>query len=284
MDVGIGLPAAIPGVSGASAIKWAQKAETGPFASVGLVDRLVYPNFEPLITLAAVAGAAQRIRLATTVRLAPLTNPGMLANQAASLDALSGGRLTLGLGVSGREEDYLAAPAPFKTHGRGFDEQLETMKRICAGGPAGENAGAIGASPVRDGGPVLLIGANSPRAMARVGKWGDGFIAGDGEPDMAKQSYDAAQQSREDAGREGEPRLAAGAYFALDDDAKSTGSENIMRYYGEPFGPMISEGLPDSVAAFKELISGFSDAGCDELILWPTVTDLDQVERLTELI
>lgn len=196
MDVGIGLPAAIPGVSGASAIKWAQKAETGPFA----------------------------------------------------------------------------------------DEQLETMKRIWAGGAAGENAGAIGAPHVRDGGRVLLIGANSPRAMARVGKWGDGFIAGDGEPDMAKQSYDGARQSREDAGREGEPRLAAGAYFALDDDAKSTGAENIMHYYGEPFGPMTSEGLPDSVDAFKELISGFSDAGCDELILWPTVTDLDQVERLTELI
>ena len=284
MDVGIGLPAAIPGVSGASVIKWAQKAEAGHFASVGLVDRLVYPNFEPLITLAAVAGATQRIRLATTVLLAPLRNPGMLANQAASLDALSGVRLTLGLGVGGREEDYLAAPAPFNTHGRGFDEQLETMKRIWAGGPAGENAGAIGAPPVRDGGPVLLIGANSPRAMARVGKWGDGFIAGDGEPDMAKQSYDGARQSQEDAGREGEPRLAAGAYFALDDDAKSTGAENIMHYYGEPFVPMISEGLPDSVDAVKELISGFSDAGCDELILWPTVTDLDQVERLTELI
>jgi alkanesulfonate monooxygenase SsuD/methylene tetrahydromethanopterin reductase-like flavin-dependent oxidoreductase (luciferase family) len=196
MDVGIGLPAAIPGVSGASAIKWAQKAETGPFA----------------------------------------------------------------------------------------DEQLETMKRIWAGGAAGENAGAIGAPPVRDRGRVLLIGANSPRAMARVGKWGDGFIAGAGEPDMAKQSYDGARQSQEDARREGEPPLAAGAYIALDDDAKSTGAENIMHYYGEPFGSMISEGLPDSVDAFKELISGFSDAGCDELILWPTVTDLDQVERLTELI
>jgi len=72
----------------------------------------------------------------------------MLANQAASLDALSGGRLTLGLGVSGREEDYLAAPAQFNTRGRRFDEQLETMKRIWAGGPAGENAGPIGPPPV----------------------------------------------------------------------------------------------------------------------------------------
>ena len=148
MDVGIGLPAAIPGVSGASTIEWAQKAEAGPFSSVGLVDRLVYPNFEPLITLAAVAGATQRIRLATTVLLAPLRNPGILAKQAASLDALSGGRLPLGVGVGGREDDYLAAPAQFNTRARRFDEQLETMKRIWAGGPAGENAGPIGPPPV----------------------------------------------------------------------------------------------------------------------------------------
>ncbi|MCH8310953.1 MAG: LLM class flavin-dependent oxidoreductase [Chloroflexi bacterium] len=284
MDVGIGLPAPIPGVSGPSIIEWALKAEAGPFSSVGLIDRLVYPNHEPLITLAAVAGATERIRLVTTVLLAPLRNAGILAKQAATLDSISDGRFTLGLGVGGREDDYLASPAQFNNRGRRFDVQLETMKHIWAGEPAGEGVGAVGPPPVREGGPELLIGANSPRAMARVGRWADGFISGGGGPDRAKQSYDAARQSWKDAGRSGEPRLVAGAYFALDDDGKSRGTDNIIHYYGDQMGSMIGGSMPGSLDAVKSLISAFADAGCDELILWPTVPDLDQVERLADII
>lgn len=284
MDVGIGLPAAIPGVSGPSIIEWAIKAEAGPFSSVGLIDRLVYPNHEPLITLAAVAGATQRIRLVTTVLLAPLRNPGILAKQAATLDSISNGRLTLGLGVGGREDDYTASPAQFQNRGRRFDAQLETMKRIWAGEPASDGVGPVGPPPVREGGPELLIGANSPRAMARVGRWADGFMSGGGGAERAKQSYADARQSWQDAGRSGDPRLAAGTYFALDDDAKSRGSNNIIHYYGDRMGSMISGSMPDRPDAIKTLISAYADAGCDELILWPTVPDSDQAERLADLI
>ncbi|MDP6453739.1 MAG: LLM class flavin-dependent oxidoreductase [SAR202 cluster bacterium] len=284
MDIGIGLPAAIPGVSGPSIIEWAIQAETGPFSSVSLIDRLVYPNHEPLITLAAVAGATQRVRLVTTVLLAPLRNPGVLAKQAATLDSISNGRLTLGLGVGGREDDYLASPAQFKNRGRRLDQQLETMKRIWAGEPAGNGAGAVGPPPVREGGPELLIGANSPRAMARVGRWADGFMSGGGGAEGAKQSYEAARRSWQDAGRSGQPRLVAGAYFALDEDAKSRGTDNIMHYYGEPLGPMISGSMPDTPDAVRSMISAYHDAGCDELILWPTIPDFDQVSRLGEII
>jgi alkanesulfonate monooxygenase SsuD/methylene tetrahydromethanopterin reductase-like flavin-dependent oxidoreductase (luciferase family) len=158
------------------------------------------------------------------------------------------------------------------------------MKHIWAGGPSNDDAGSIGPPPAREGGPELLIGANSPRAMARVGRWADGFIAGGGGPDRSKQSYDAARQSWQDAGRSGEPRLVAGSYFALDDDAKSRGTEELVNYYGEQMGSMIGGGMASSPDAVKQLISDFADAGCDELILWPTVSDLNQVERLAELV
>ena len=78
MKVGIGLPASSPGVQGRLNLDWAKQAEAGPFSSLGLVDRLVYPNFEPLITLAAVASMTTRIRLMTTILLAPLRETGIL--------------------------------------------------------------------------------------------------------------------------------------------------------------------------------------------------------------
>ncbi|HKS68834.1 MAG TPA: LLM class flavin-dependent oxidoreductase, partial [Ktedonobacterales bacterium] len=106
MRVGIGLPASIPGVQGRLLLDWAQRADAGPFASLGIIGRLVYPNYDPLIALAGAAGVTVRIRLMTTVLLAPLRNTAILAKQAASLDALSGGRLTLGLGVGAREDDF----------------------------------------------------------------------------------------------------------------------------------------------------------------------------------
>ena len=99
MKIGIGLPANIPGVSRDSVLEWARKADSGPFSSVGIIDRVVYPNWDPLVALAAAAAVTQRVRLMTTILIAPVRDATLLAKQAASIDVLAGGRLTLGLGV-----------------------------------------------------------------------------------------------------------------------------------------------------------------------------------------
>ena len=93
MDVGIGLPATIPDVERDQLLDWARRAEARGFSSLGTIDRLVYGNYEPLIALAAAAAVTERIKLATTILIAPFrANGALLAKQAASVDRLSHGR------------------------------------------------------------------------------------------------------------------------------------------------------------------------------------------------
>jgi alkanesulfonate monooxygenase SsuD/methylene tetrahydromethanopterin reductase-like flavin-dependent oxidoreductase (luciferase family) len=189
MQIGLGLPSTIPGAQGTFILDWARRADSGPFSSLGVLDRLVYPNYDPLTALAAAAAVTQRVRLITTILIAPLRGTSILAKQTASIDALSNGRLTLGLAVGGREDDYRAASVEFHERGKIFDEQLATMKQIWEGQTLSGESGPIGPSPVQAGGPELLIGGNTPVALKRVGQWGNGYIVGGGGPQMAQQGF-----------------------------------------------------------------------------------------------
>ena len=285
MKIGIGLPATIPGVGGGLVLEWAKKADAGPFSTLGLVDRVVYPNYEPLITLSAAAGVTQRVRLMTTILLAPVRNTEVLAKQAATLDAISGGRFTLGVGIGGREDDYHAAPASFKGRGKRFDEQLALMKHIWSGEPIGDGVGAIGPPPSQPGGPEILIGAASPNAISRVGRWADGFL-GVGTPDSVRQAYSTAEESWQAAGRVGKPRLVGGAYYSLGPNAGDRGADYIRDYYAfmGPAAEHLAQSILTTREAVEGVIQGFTDIEMDELILWPTVPDLDQVDRLAEIV
>jgi len=286
MQIAIGLPGTIPGVNGQLILDWARRADAGPFSSLGSLDRLVYPNFEPLITFAAAAGVTRRVRLMTTVLLAPLHNAGILAKQTASLDALSGGRLTLGLGVGAREDDFRAAPASFHDRGRRFEEQLTIMKRVWSGQPLGDDIGPIGPPPVRPGGPEVLIGGYSPVAIQRVGRWGDGLVVGGAGPDRARQAFAIAEQSWKDAGRPGKPRFVASMYYGLGANATERAAAYIRDYYAYmgPRAEYMAKSVPTTSEAIKAGIQAVANIGVDELMLWPCVPDLDGVDQLADLV
>src|SRR5256886_5222311 len=158
MDIGIGLPNPVPGTEGRRLVDWAKDAEEAGFSTLGTIGRLVYPNYEELIALSAAAAVTSRIRLTTSVLLAPLyANTALFAKQAASLDRLSGGRLVLGLGLGGRDDDFTASALPTTGKGRPLDQHLTEMNRTLPGESYGY-AGAIGPEPVRRGGPRAILG------------------------------------------------------------------------------------------------------------------------------
>jgi alkanesulfonate monooxygenase SsuD/methylene tetrahydromethanopterin reductase-like flavin-dependent oxidoreductase (luciferase family) len=286
MDIGIGLPATIPGTRGSLVLDWAKRADSGPFSSLGIIDRLVYPNYEPLITLAAAAAVTSRVRVMSTVLIAPLRGAGVLAKQAATIDALSGGRFTLGVGVGSREDDFQFAPASFQDRARAFEKQLELMKRVWSGQPVSEEVGPVGPPPARAGGPELLIGGYTPAAIRRAGRWADGFISGGiPDPEQVRQMFNLAEESWRAQGREGRPRLVASLYYALGPNA-DRGGDYIRDYYSY-FGPGaddMARSIPSSLEAVDNLIRGFGDVGADEVVCWPTIADLDQVDRLADLV
>ncbi len=266
-------------------LDWARQADTAGFSTLGTLDRLVYDNFDPVPVLAAAAAVTSRIRLTTAIVIAPYRGNGaLLGKQLASIDRLSDGRLTVGISASARDDDYTAADMPFHDRGRRLDHMIEEMTDVWAGATRGF-AGPIGPRPAQPGGPPLLIGGGSAPAFRRMARRGIGWIAGGGGPENFARGAEQARSAWAAAGREGSPRLASLAYFALGPDAEQAARGYLTDYYrfiGE-FAERIADTALTTPDAVERDLKAFAAAGCDELIFFPCSAALDQVERLAEV-
>jgi alkanesulfonate monooxygenase SsuD/methylene tetrahydromethanopterin reductase-like flavin-dependent oxidoreductase (luciferase family) len=281
VDVGIGLPNAVRGVDREGILEWAQKAEAAGFSSLGTIDRIVYPNYESLIALAAAAAVTERIRLTTDILIAPLrANAALLAKQAATIDSLSGGRLVLGLAPGGRPDDYEVSGIDFHRRGRLFDGQLEQLERVWKG------EGGVGPPSVSTPRPGLLVGGRAEASYRRAARYADGWTAGGGGPEPFRQGREKALAAWREAGREGEPRTMALCYFSLGDRAEEDARENLGHYYAiaGDYAEIIVRGAAKTPAAIRELVADFEQSGCDELICFPASTDRAQVDLLADAI
>jgi alkanesulfonate monooxygenase SsuD/methylene tetrahydromethanopterin reductase-like flavin-dependent oxidoreductase (luciferase family) len=286
VDIGIGLPTTVPGTEGRTLIDWARHAEEAGFSTLGTIGRLVYPNYEELIVLSAAAAVTSRIRLTTGVLLAPLwTNSALLAKQAASLDRLSGGRLVLGMGLGGRDDDFAASGVSTHHRGRRLDEQVALMRRVWSGEEFGY-AGGIGPEPARPGGPEIILGGATEASFRRVARIADGWIMGGGPPDMFAQAAAGVDQAWQEAGRPGRPRKLTLAYFGLGPEARSQAEGYLLHYYGwlGEIANMIAGSAAVSPEMVKSYAAAFEAGGCDEIIVVPTASRLDQVSLLAEAI
>jgi alkanesulfonate monooxygenase SsuD/methylene tetrahydromethanopterin reductase-like flavin-dependent oxidoreductase (luciferase family) len=278
MRIGVGLPATIPGASGPLLIEWARAADAAQFSSLAVFDRLLYDNFEWSTALGAAAAVTSRIQLATSVVIAPLRSAAILAKQAASVNALSGGRLVLGLGLGARSDDYEAAKTDKRSRGRTFTDQLSEIRNWWEGGQMGPHLGVVNAPPV-------LVGGSGGLAMSRMARYADGYIHGGGPPRAFARAAGEAQAAWEDLGRPGSPMLWGMGYFALG-ASDEQGSAYLRDYYAftGPFADRIASGLlkgPDEIAEF---IQSYTEAGCTDLILFPTVAQIEQLHLLVEAI
>ena len=286
MKIGIGLPNPVPGISGTRIVEWARHAEEAGFAQLATIDRIAYPGHDSLASLAAAAGATTRIELHTNILLGPLYPAVLLARTAASIDQLSGGRFSLGLGVGGREDDFTLTGVDFRSRGRILDQSLELMHRAWRGEPLDGAASPVGPIPVHDQRVPVMIGGTSEAAVRRVTAYGAGWTMGGGPPEMAAGFVPKVRAAWQEAGRDGEPRIAALAYFSLGDDAEEESRAYLRDYYGflGDWTDQIVNGALRSEKAVRGAVSAFEDAGVTELTFDPTTTSLDQIERLAALV
>jgi alkanesulfonate monooxygenase SsuD/methylene tetrahydromethanopterin reductase-like flavin-dependent oxidoreductase (luciferase family) len=286
MKLGIGLPNTLPHETGrALMLDWARLADEAGFEVLGTIDKPNYDSWDPLATLAGVAGVTERIGLATTILQLPNRNEVLVAKQAAVIDQLSAGRLVLGLAQGGREDDYEALGAEYKGRSARFERQVGRIREVWKAAKSSDrDHGVVGPAPVQRPDPPIWAGASTPKSIERALRLADGFIFGTaGSAAMAEH----IPGIREGFAAVGKPdaTVAGLAYAAVGDDpskALEEGTHNVLRYYGslwtEPAN-LIHHGPAQKLA---EEVAAYANGGLDVLVVFPQIASLDQVEQLAE--
>ncbi len=279
MDIGIGLPNSLLGVRGPELIEWARRSEDAGFSVLGSIGRIVYDTHEELVALAAAAGATSRIDLMTTVLVGPPRQAVLLAKQAATLAAVSGGRFRLGVGLGPRDDDWLALGADPSGKGAKLDSTLETCLAVWRGEGQPGAEDPVGPKPI---GLKLVLGGYSELAFRRAGRLADAFVAAPMAPDEIGRAYGVVKEAAAEAGRP-TPSLHACRYAALGDDVGDEADANVASYYaflGPDMVTMIQEGVLRTPEQVQEAKAALEEVGVKEFVLWPMSASIDQVEHI----
>lgn len=283
-ELGLCLPNHLPGLTPTTIADFARKAEALGFAALWTIDRVAYDNLEPLTTLAAAASVTSKVRLGTSVMLLPLRDPVLTAKIIASLDLLSGGRVTVGIGIGSRPDDFAATRIPFNERGARVGEAIELMKKLWSAKAVShkgrfyqvENL-TVGPAPIQKPHPPLWMGGSNPKALERVGRLADGYIAGATGPEGFKKNWGLVQDSARRAGRDpGAIARAALVHTCVDLDkarAVQTTTAAITRYYGRmlfDIEKVLAVGTPEQCAG---RLREYYDAGAEHIIITPVTAD-----------
>jgi alkanesulfonate monooxygenase SsuD/methylene tetrahydromethanopterin reductase-like flavin-dependent oxidoreductase (luciferase family) len=280
MEIGIALPTMARGFTRDTFLSWCHGIDAGPFSSISTGERLTFHNPELITTIAAAAALTSRVRVMTNIVVLPLHATAIIAKQLATLDVLSGGRLTVGVGVGGREDDYRAAGVVFTERHRRLDEAVAEVRRLWAGSAPFDGADPIGPSPLQPGGPPILAGALGPRATRRAAAWADGVTGFALTADAAefRRTNRLANAAWGEAGRTTAPRLVSGTFYLLGGSDPEAELRAFAYEYLRVFGAEVARTLAAAVEVssadrLRRVVEDADEAGCDELILVPGTVD-----------
>jgi alkanesulfonate monooxygenase SsuD/methylene tetrahydromethanopterin reductase-like flavin-dependent oxidoreductase (luciferase family) len=272
---------------------WARTIDDGPFASLCWGERIAFDNPETVTLLGALSAWTDRVRLVTTVIVPQLHDPVMLAKALATGDMLSGGRLTVGIGVGGRQEDYRAVGAePATQTMRAMAERVAVMKSVWSGEQPCRSVHPVGPTPVQSGGPPLLIGSIGPKTIRSAAAWADGLAGTTLDLDAVKQNelFDVARAAWAEAGKP-KPHLMTSFWFALgaDEQAAAQMHGHLRRYlnwipaeYVDAMAP--TTGFAGSDDKLIAVLRTFEAIGADEVQLIPTSSDLGQLRAVADIV
>ena len=276
-----------------NAVNFAKKCEAMGCDSMWAIDRIAYDNLEPLTFLAAAAGATQNIRLGTSVLLGNTRHPAHLAKIIATLDFISNGRVTLGLGFGSRENDYKAVEIPYEHRGSRAVEQVQLMKRLWTEDNVThkgrffnvENL-TLGPRPIQKPHPPIWTGGSAETALKRAGTWANGFISSSAAIADFHVTWDKIASYAAAAGRNpNEITKASLAFMAINDDkakAVQTIEAYTMRYNGRLRGDVEPVSIVGSGAQCAEKIEYFFSKGIDTLIIGVADPDPRQLDLFGE--
>lgn len=284
MDIGIGIPNSVVGTTGSQLVEWARRAEAAGFSSLASIGAVSYPSYEELTVFAAAGAVTERIGFVTNVLISPARSTAELAKQAATVQQITSGRLTLGVGVGWRESDYTLTDRDFRGRGRLLDAQLADLRRAWDGEALLDGTKPAAPSPGPSGVP-LLIGGMADASVRRVVDHGVGWTAGGLPPEALAPFIEKVRMAWREK-RDGEPRLVGLVYFSLGDtEAASRGY--LLDYYGamgQEMAEMIAGSALRSPDAIRGAVHDYAEVGLTELILDPTVSDPAQVDLLAEVV
>ena len=285
------LPVMEPDLDASILESWSRFVDDGPFSSLCFGERMAFDNPDALTLLGAVAAWTSRVRLATTVLVPQLHHPVQLAKAIATGDVLSGGRLSVGVGVGGRDEDYRAAGAELSTKTmQGMADRVATMRRVWAGERVVDAVRPVGPAPVQAGGPEILVGTLGHKTVRHASTWADGIAGMTLDVDVSGVAalFDTARSSWADADRPA-PRLTTSFWFAVGDEPRAQIHRHLRHYMNWLPADLVdalaaTAGFAGTPGELRDALRRFEDVGTDEVQLIPTSVDLSQVERIAEIL
>lgn len=287
MQVGMTLPVMEPDVTPELLRDWAERIDAGPFASLCFGERILFDNPDALTLLGAVSAWTRRVRIAATVVVPQLHDPVHLAKALATADRLCAGRLSVGLGVGGREEDYAAVGADWSSRTMGeMAARAERLREVWA-------AGEVGPRPYRPGGPELLVGTLGTRTLRHAARWADGLAGMTLNADVAETEalFAVAREAWAERGRP-TPRLTTSFWFALAETAPDPRAQvhaHLRHYMSWLPAELVdalaaTAGFAGTLDELEKLLHRFAAIGADEVQLIPTAGDPRQVDLVADLL